>query len=447
LAQIGIANAFANAGNLETLGTGAALATTPAGNGTVPQNEINTLANILADCTSTGAASSNGCSLVLGDALSGGATGSTPTDTATAAINIAHNPGANVAGLYGLAAAGTPFTPGLSPVPNDWTIAITVSGSGYDGPLAIDASGNVWIGNELGSSVIELSSLGGPLSGSAGFTGGGLFDPSSIGVDASGNVWIGNYYGASITELSSAGVAISPATGFTGGGLDQPVSLAIDSSGSVWTGNNNGTITKMSSSGTALSPSQGFSASLLLAGPAYLAIDSGGNAWAGDSLGLTELSNSGSVAFSRPGSGLTYSQGIAIDGSGNIWVGDLPGAISEFSGSGAPVSGSPFSGAGIANPDSIAIDGSGRVWIGNSASPGSISALSNSGAPLSPSTGFSSAALHQPDAIAVDGSGDLWVMNGGPSLTNTVTEFLGVATPVVTPLAVGVKSSKLGTRP
>jgi len=35
LAQTGIANAFANAANVETLGTGAALATTPAGNGAV----------------------------------------------------------------------------------------------------------------------------------------------------------------------------------------------------------------------------------------------------------------------------------------------------------------------------------------------------------------------------------------------------------------------------
>ena len=114
LAQTGIANAFANAGNLETLGTGAALATTPAGNGTVPQAEINTLANILADCTSTGAASSNGCSLLFGYALSGGATGTIPTDTATAAINIAHNPGANVAALYGLATGTPPFASALT---------------------------------------------------------------------------------------------------------------------------------------------------------------------------------------------------------------------------------------------------------------------------------------------------------------------------------------------
>ena len=46
LAQTGIANAFANAASLANLATGAALAATPSGTGTVPQSEINTLANI-----------------------------------------------------------------------------------------------------------------------------------------------------------------------------------------------------------------------------------------------------------------------------------------------------------------------------------------------------------------------------------------------------------------
>src|ERR1019366_8272488 len=85
LAQTGIANAFANAGNLETLGTGMALATTPAGNGTVPQAAINTLGNILAACvnsTGTGAA----CTTLFANAESGGTTGTMATDTATAAI-------------------------------------------------------------------------------------------------------------------------------------------------------------------------------------------------------------------------------------------------------------------------------------------------------------------------------------------------------------------------
>src|ERR1035441_8756741 len=73
LAQTGVANAFANAANLETLGTGVALATTPAGNGTVPQTTINTVANILASCVNTTGATSSPCVTILAFAKSAGA--------------------------------------------------------------------------------------------------------------------------------------------------------------------------------------------------------------------------------------------------------------------------------------------------------------------------------------------------------------------------------------
>jgi len=45
--------------------------------------------------------------------------------------------------------------------------------------------------------------------------------------------------------------------------------------------------------------------------------------------------------------------------------------------------------------------------------------------------------------LAADGSGNLWVLlaNG------TVTEYVGLATPVVTPIALGVKNKKLAATP
>jgi hypothetical protein len=43
----------------------------------------------------------------------------------------------------------------------------------------------------------------------------------------------------------------------------------------------------------------------------------------------------------------------------------------------------------------------------------------------------------------VDGSGNVWVLLAN----NTVTEYVGAATPVVTPLALGVQSKKLGAKP
>ena len=89
LALTGISNAFANTTNLVSLTTGNALATTPGGNGPVPQAELYTLANILAICiNSTGPTSAQcgGAGGLLTTATSTGAVGGTvPTDTATAA--------------------------------------------------------------------------------------------------------------------------------------------------------------------------------------------------------------------------------------------------------------------------------------------------------------------------------------------------------------------------
>ena len=90
------------------LSTGAALTTSlPAGNGIVPQTRINTLANILASCINstgaiTGPATPTTCYTLFNNSMSNGTTGTIPTDTAAAAINIAHYPALHISALYGL---------------------------------------------------------------------------------------------------------------------------------------------------------------------------------------------------------------------------------------------------------------------------------------------------------------------------------------------------------
>ena len=113
LAQTGIANAA----NLADISTGTALITTPAGNGNVPNTLINTLANVLAACISSNGPDSTPCSTLFSNSLSGGTSGTTPADTATAIINIAHNPGANIATLFSLPPATSPFAPRWQPFP------------------------------------------------------------------------------------------------------------------------------------------------------------------------------------------------------------------------------------------------------------------------------------------------------------------------------------------
>jgi PKD repeat protein len=410
LAQTGVANAFGNAANLANLSTGQALSTTPAGNGGVPQAQINTLANILSACVDTSGSSSNYCSILFSNAMSSGSSGTTPTDTATAAINIAHNPAANIYSLYGIIAATPPFAPALTALPNDFTIGIVFTVGGLNtasAAIAIDGSGNAWITNELANSVIKLSSTGAVLSGANGYTGGGLDFPYGIAIDGSGNAWITNELANSVTEFSSTGAVLSGATGYTGGGLGTPRGIAIDGAGSAWIDNASG-VTKLSSTGAVLSGTNGYT-----------------------------------------GGGLNAPAGIAIDGTGNAWIPNGNAGftmdITEFSSTGAVLSGATgYSGGGLYEPGAIAIDGSGNAWIVPTGSY--VIELSSAGAVLSGATGYKGGfanAIPLSTGIAIDGSGDVWITD---QVSGNI-ELIGAGTPVVTPLATGVRNNTLGARP
>jgi hypothetical protein len=114
----------AHAADLARITTGQANATLPSDRGMkVPQSKINTLANILAACVNTGGPNSAGCATLFANARGGG--GSAPDDTAAAAINIAHNPRANVTTLYSLQPeVDAPFRPQLDAAPEDFALTL-----------------------------------------------------------------------------------------------------------------------------------------------------------------------------------------------------------------------------------------------------------------------------------------------------------------------------------
>lgn len=445
LAQTGITNAFATVTNLETLSTGMALATTPlanGGNGTVPQSEINTLANILAACINSTGPSSTQCATLFGNAKNGSAT---PTDTATAAINIAKNPGANIASLYGLqTGAGTPFQPALSAAPNDFTIAVTYSGGGLNEPyfLAIDATGKVWVTNLGGNSISAFGPTGNALLAS-GITTGGLSKPRGIAIDNNGNIWVTNKSGNSISEFNAIGTAnaLSP---FSGGGVSSPFGIAVNASGNLWIANNGAlSISEFMPSGSSgtWNSSSPFSGGGLN-NPVVVAVDVSGDVWtANDNAdSISELNSSGgaiSGAGGDTGGGLDFPGGIAVDYSGNVWATNSNTSISEFSSSGSALSGSSgVTGGGLGNPYGIAVDGAGNIWV-VSEGPGALSEFSAAGAPISGSGGYTTTALSAPVYPAIDGSGNVWVTDSG---NVSITEFVGVAAPVVTPMVANLLS-------
>jgi hypothetical protein len=95
-----------------------------------------------------------------------------------------------------------------------------------------------------------------------------------------------------------------------------------------------------------------------------------------------------------------------------------------------------------------AIDGGNFVWVANDAASGAVS-LPAGLAKLSASSNIAYAYYKAPSlanralAVAVDSSGNVWVLLDN----NTVTEYVGLATPAVTPLSAAVKNNKLGAKP
>lgn len=460
-AKLGIANAFINAEILETLGTGLANQYPPpgvgyyGGPGVIPQTTINTLGNILAACVnSTGSGSAN-CGTLFANAMSGGTTGTAPTDTATAAIYIAHNPVAAVSALYGLVGGGgAPFAPALTAQPNDFTLSILYQNevlAGFTdqtaGPLAIDAIGDVWSANNVVDEVnpqgydytLANSNLG--LGGYSGFSG-----AANMAIDVNGNAWAVS--SSALGEFNNSGTLLSPSGGYTGLGLNGATFVAMDASTNAWIGNTSGgNVVKVSSSGTLSGTYTGTGISQ----PGPVAIDTSGNAWVAD------LSSGAIVKLSPTGTPTSYTAatlnaptGIAIDHSGNVWVSNTNSVV-EISSTGSLISpAAGYSNSSTTGLLGVAIDGAGNAWI---AGPSSIAEISSTGTILSGSTGFTGS--DNVKSIAVDASGNVWTnyvacsysFLYGSSCSALYQEVVGAAAPVVTPLALGVKNNALGARP
>jgi len=144
----------------------------------VPLAEINTLANILASCINSkgltgGNTVSSDCSALLARRRAP-ALRHYPTETATAAINIAHNPAmVNIASLFNLqSAVAAPFVPSLSSQPNDLTISLYFTGAGLQygnntsSALTVDGFGNIWAAPVSNTVLSKFSPLGVPANAS-----------------------------------------------------------------------------------------------------------------------------------------------------------------------------------------------------------------------------------------------------------------------------------------
>ena len=271
--------------------------------------------------------------------------------------------------------------------------------------------------------------------------GGGFNEPEGVAVDGSGNVYVGDYLNNAVKEMP-AGCASSSCVTTLGGGFNQPDAVAVDGSGNVYVADTlNNAVKEMpagcASSSCVMTLGGGFNATN------GVAVDGSGNVYVADTLNNAVKEMPARCASSNCvttlGGGFNQPFGVAVDGSGNVYVADtLNNAVKEMP-AGCASSGCVTTlGGGFNQPSDVWVDGSGNIYVGDynnnavkempagCASPGCVTTLGG---------GF-----NQPDGVALDGSGNVYVAD---YLNNAMKEIHRATPPSLTFLTtpVGVESS------
>ena len=364
------------------------------------------------------------------------------------------------------------------------------TGAGLNKPqqIVIDPYGDAWAlntDNSLSESTpaCPTSTLLNPFCSSGSFTyaGGAGNAAVNLAIDAIGNVWVADsgtpgdvaeYAGfyscqngaacASGSTQLSTGTLIGDRKNLTDPSDDptvaNPQTIAIDAKQNVWVldSGNHTAVELNGKNGSVELVDYGYQAKDPITGNPISPVLSS-QMW-----GATmEIDSSGDIFIPSQ-----YSQGFdqiyELDACPSGSGGNCGLAPSQ------PISLSQIAPAGFASP--LAIDGSNALWLVSDANdallqPASVLELSASGSFLNgntPTPGFGYVASTYapmpivpgstvtyyaatpwsptPVGIGADASGNLWVLSGG--IVTQVVEFIGVATPTVTPLSLGKPGSK-----
>jgi streptogramin lyase len=408
---------------------------------------FNTLANLLTGCITR--IHGDACNQFFAAATPPG--GITPTDTLTAAQNIARNPSNQAQKLFELldvfypVVAGelwraVPFIPYLSFAPSAWTLSLVYAGGGLNslGGIAIDSEGNMWaddnflvgaqstIYGNFGGGISKIAPNGKPISPmTLGYRGGGIDGPGfGIAISADDKVWATSLAGKTISVFDrNTGKPLSPETGYNfGGQLGSMQGIITTPNGDVWALDNEkdqivylpkGDATKGRILGRTVDgkPVDG---ALQVKGPFHLAVDQQDRIWVtnGGSNTVTRFpaSDPGKAEHIKVGFG---PRAVAIDSLGNAWVANTighPGTREML----ALVENKFKSKVESLVSSASKTDKTAKMWIDlfelvTKYPGGDVSMVQPDGTVLPPFDGGKS--IIGPWGIAIDGNDNVWVAN------------------------------------
>jgi hypothetical protein len=333
------------------------------------------------------------------------------------------------------------------------------------------------------------------------YSGGGLSGVGfGVAVDLSERVWASNFgfegkgckiaaNHTSVSLFNTAGETLSPEGGWEVGGISWPQGTVVDSEGNVWLANcGNDSVTKIDGETVPSTPegpapsATEFGAALITAGsgaaferPFADALDAQGNLYVtgNASNSVAEIGPDGKPLHVWTGGGLHLPMGVVVDGNGYAWVSNSKWVVAPCPGKrsakevsqgepkgggdvtlirpGAKAAPRTIDGAGLTNPWGITVDGDDNVWVANFGGR-RLSELCGSevktcppgkrqtGAAISPASGYGFDGLVRNTGVIVDPSGNVWLANNWknvPIQTNPggyqIVAYLGLAAPVRSP--------------
>ena len=319
-----------------------------------------TLSSVLAGCTTR--VKANACDSLFAAAT--GRDGKTPTDTLTAALSIARDPGFKPERVFALLDAfypvpqgkhlrATPFMPYLSFAPGAWVLPLKFSGGGNAGGAKImfDSEGNAWSGDNFlvgwqghddlwDGNLSKFAPNGRPLSPmTSGFTGGGLLGPGfGTAIDANDRVWATSTSGRTISLFDKNGKPLSPPEGYNfSGKISTMQGIIVTPNGDVWAldfGDDKvvympkGDPTKVKFYCQSTDGKPNKDSPCKLNGPFHLAIDQQDRIWITNALGdtVTRFPASDPSEVEVFPTGGSSGKGMAIDSQGNAWITNTAGS-------------------------------------------------------------------------------------------------------------------------
>jgi len=231
---------------------------------------------------------------------------------------------------------------------------------------------------------------------------------------------LGQTSSAFVPALATAPADWTLPIAFTGGGVNEPTAVAIDSVGRIWVTNRVGVASLFSNTGVPAFPNgitgyglNGSVGGAVDAHDQFWVTNQGSDPSVNNGKGSVTVLNSSGPAF--PGTsyitagGLYEPIAVAFDESSTAWVLDYyDNAVTVLSDTGVPLSGSSgYGSTQFAFANGIAVDKQGNGWVANSTSDaGTVTEIASDG-----STFTSYVVGAGPSAVAVDADNNIWSAN------------------------------------